>query len=140
MPRIATLADLDRLLKRVPLPGLSAEFGEPVEMTIRRIHEREYFACLPPLPADAATWNAENAREREAAWLASLPDGERERQLEAALRSTARIVALGVVEPALTWRQAETLHHDADVLATAILRHSGLLAETPVPAEVAAAA
>jgi len=124
-------------IKNVRLPRASERLTREIFVRVRTIRAADYLACIPPIPG-SETWptDDDDGRQRQyRAWLASLTP----EQLEAHQRMDAdlayKIVHLGAVEPKLTVEQVRSLGADADVVATEILRFSGLLkepkAETP---------
>jgi hypothetical protein len=144
---VATREELAALLiRRVVAPKLSAEAGHEIAFQIRRLHFKEYYFCLAPLPAELLEGDLTTLGEREQAWLATLTDEEKQARLLEAARSTWRIVAAGLMEPKLSWEEVAALGDDADVLAHEILTFSRLLATAesngsasePAPVENAA--
>lgn len=135
LPAGASYLTLDLLeqasVKNVLLPRMTERLAREMFVRIRTIRAADYLACIPPIPG-SDTWPTDDQTARQdhyLAWLATLaPDA-----LEAHQRMNAdlayKIVSLGVVDPRLTVEQARHLAADADVVATEILRFSGLLKE-----------
>jgi hypothetical protein len=82
---------------------------------------------LPPNPPGSAHWPVEEWAEHERTWIAGMSHDELAARRLAVREATYRLVETAVLEPALTRAEAMRLGDDADVLARAILRFSGLL-------------
>lgn len=126
------------------LPQASARLGQDVYVKIRAIRHAEYLAMLPPSPPGSESWPHDESLDARAArwqaWLDALPEEERQHRAQQAAEVTYRVVAAGLTEPRMTIEQARGLAADADIVAAAVLRLSGLIKETvtaSTPADVA---
>jgi hypothetical protein len=146
LPEGATIATLEMLRKANvafrTLPRLSEQLGQRIAVKIRAIRRAVYMEFLPTLPAESRDW-PEKGHERGMAyekWLAAqTPEFRAERQAMA-LQIAYRVIAAGLVEPAVTADTAQDFASDADWLANEILVFSGILdAPKPAPVETAAA-
>lgn len=152
LPDGAELLSLALLIERttvaVRLPDASRRLGREIYVTIRPIRKAEYLAMVPPPPPESIGWpEGESIMDRAARWqrwLDGLPPELRADRQAAQLAVSVRLVAAGLVEPALTMQEVERLGDDVDTVAVEILRLSGLLPdqtpeESPPVAEVPAA-
>lgn len=141
--KVITLAQLTAANRKyVKVPGLSARLGEDVYVRIRAIRRAAYVQMLPPPPPGSESWKDDGRAEQLLAWLASLPDGERAQRQRDLDEVTYKVVAAGMVEPAVSVDEARDWADDADVIAVEILRFSGMLPEVAPeqPAETPASA
>jgi hypothetical protein len=136
--RLATIAEILAASEtEVALPALSATVGEPCVLKIRKLARAEFLLCLPPSPPGSDSWAREDWPANEAAWIETLePD-----VLEARRRTLAdlnvKLVAMAVLDPALSLDQARRLGDDALVVAAEILRFSGITSEATTVEPVA---
>jgi hypothetical protein len=124
----------------VRVPGASQKTGQEVYVKIRAIRKADYAAMIPPAPPGSEAWPEDReARDRLwREWLEGLPEDQRQARTLAAAEVTYKVIAAGLVEPRMTADDARALGDDADEIAVAILRLSGLLPpETPTEAAAA---
>lgn len=139
-PELVSIAMLrEANTKLVPLPMLSVKLGREVAVRIRPIRGSAYRMMLPPPVPGAADWSTspdwpadpeEQIREQERrtrAWLATLPESERQREEATRAAVTCKVIVAGVAEPAMTLDDARALGDDAEVLAYEILQLSGFI-------------
>lgn len=149
LPEGASMLTLD-LLERattalVRVPGASEKTKQEVYVKIRAIRKADYAAMIPPAPPGSESW-PEDRQTRDQLWrewLEGLPEEQRQARTLAASEVTYKVIAAGLVDPKLHAEGIRALGDDADEIAVAILRLSGLLpqevASPPKTADVPAA-
>lgn len=139
LPEGATLATLAMLQqysrKTVKCPGLSERTGQDIFVVIRSIRRSAYLRMLPPMIPGADTWAKEDRDRLYREWEAALTDEQRHARIAIIENVNPRVLAEGLVEPAVTPEAAREFGDDVDVLAREILLFSKLIDEpTPEPA------
>ncbi|OGB94029.1 MAG: hypothetical protein A2Z31_00245 [candidate division NC10 bacterium RBG_16_65_8] len=142
LPAGAIILTLDLLEEAttsyVALPEVSRKLGQDVRVKVRAIRKVDYFAMVPAGPPGSEIWGREMPPEeriqRTRDWLDTLSPtdrAERQRQIAAV---TYQVLAIGLVEPAVTAETARRFADDADIIALEILRLSGLVPDEVVEA------
>jgi len=142
LPAGAIILTLDLLEEAttsyVALPEVSRKLGQDVRVKVRAIRKVDYFAMVPAGPPGSEVWGREMPPEeriqRTREWLDTLSPAdraERQRQITAV---TYQVLAIGLVEPAVTAETARRFADDADIIALEILRLSGLIPDEVVEA------
>jgi hypothetical protein len=132
-----SLEDLLRVTTdTVTLPRLTEKLGKKVAVTYTVISRAEYWGLMPPLPDEAKAWDPKEFRKHEVAYLSGLTQEQRANYVRRWREITESTCVVGAINPRLTTVQARHLGDDADVLATAILRLSGIIQaeQTEAPA------
>lgn len=143
VPEGATIATIEMLRKANTAlrkaPRLSEQIGSDVFVRIRAIRPTIYLEAMPTQPIEAREWPKEEVARAAAAeaWFASLPEDQRDSRRAVYQLVAYKVLAAGLVDPAVTVETAQEFASDADHLATEILVFSGILKPTPVPAEAA---
>ncbi len=135
---LATLALLRQAnTALVRCPRLSQQLGREIFVRVRAIRAVSYLELLPPAPLESADWPVESVARTACmqAWLETLPAEERDARLTKLGEVTYTLLALGLVEPTVTAAAARDFANDADLLALAILKLSGILTDESAPVE-----
>jgi len=111
------------------LDGLSARTKQSARVLISAIPKADYYLFLPPGPTGSDDWPAEEREARTKAWLDSLSVEDRQDRMRAFNDVTYKVMAAGMLAPAVTVDTARRYVEDAQAIATGILRLSGLLKE-----------
>lgn len=141
LPEGASMLTLE-LLERattalVRVPGASQKTGGEVYVKVRAIRKADYAAMIPSPPLGSETWpeDLETRTRLWREWLEGLPEESRQARTLAASEVTYKVIAIGLVDPKMSAEAARALGDDADEIAVAILRLSGLLPEIPADAK-----
>lgn len=119
---------------------------------VRAIRRGAYLLMLPKWPEESKTWpkvdpkadkavqksQAEARSRAYEAWFNGLSEEAQAEQRRATAAVTFKVLAEGMVEPAVDEESAREFAEDAEVIGITILRHSGLAEDAP-PAEEAGA-
>lgn len=131
-----TLALLRRYCRKaVRLPGLSAQAGTDVYVTIRPVRKVDWYLMQPPPPSGSEAWPTDPAARESLArqWFAGLtPEEIRQRQCLVS-ETAVHLARLAVVEHDLGADWERDLGDDLDVLAAEIRAFSGL--DEPAPTQ-----
>lgn len=106
-----------------------------IYVKVRTVRRADYAAFLPPRPLGAESW-AQEPGEYAAAyqrWIDALPTEDRQRRQREEVQVTYLVVRAGLIFPVLSESEIERLASDADHVAQAIMRLSGLLPAVIVP-------
>lgn len=114
-------------VKAVRAPGLSTTLGREIFVEVRRLRKADYYAFLPPLPAEVLEADPAAREARYAEWFARLSPDEQAARRRANLAVVYHVLAAAMVAPRVTADEAAEYADDADAIATAVLAFSGLL-------------